>query len=317
MKPKISVIMCVYNAEKYLADSIESILNQSFENFEFIIVEDNSKDNSKKIIKRFLISEKRIKLISNKNNLGAAKSRNRALQIARGKYIAIMDADDISLKDRLKIEWDYLEKHPEIFMIGGGVILIDEKGNKLKEAINHLNEKEIRKTLSSKNCFYHPSVMFRKDKKIKYRDKIYYCEDYDLYLTMLTHNKRITIIPDILIKYRINSGSISLSKKAKQMLFSKQVRQFYLDRIKYGKDNYSEFDAEKILSYDIKNSKDREVLKYEILGAFLSEDLKKLRRISKRYLKIHGYSSKIFLYYSFSFLGKEINRLIKKLTLKM
>src|SRR3989344_9200868 len=110
IKPKISVIMSAYNVEKYIAESIESILNQTFRDFELIIINDASTDKTLDIIKGFMKKDKRLKLINNKKNLYATISRNKALRIAKGVYIAIQDSDDISLPNRLEVQKNYLDK---------------------------------------------------------------------------------------------------------------------------------------------------------------------------------------------------------------
>ena len=123
--------MPVYNAEKYLVESIESILNQSLKNFEFIIINDGSKDKSLGIIKKYAKKDKRIILLNNSRNLGLQKTLNKGLEVARGKYVARMDADDISLPKRLEIQFNYMEDHLEIFLVGSSAIVIDGNGNRL------------------------------------------------------------------------------------------------------------------------------------------------------------------------------------------
>ncbi|MDD4353774.1 MAG: glycosyltransferase family A protein, partial [Candidatus Nanoarchaeia archaeon] len=131
---RISVIMSAYNTERYIAEAIESILNQTFKDFEFIIIDDGSTDDSLKIIKRYVKKDRRIKLIHNKKNIGLTKSLNKGLKIAKGQYIARMDADDISLPQRFQIQYDFLEKNKDIFLIGTTAFLIDDKGDRLGRA---------------------------------------------------------------------------------------------------------------------------------------------------------------------------------------
>ncbi len=124
--PKVSVIMSVYNGDKYLREAIESILNQTFTDFEFIIVNDGSTDNSLEIIESY--DDERIKTINNKKNIGLTKSLNKALKFAKGKYIARQDADDVSLPNRFEKQVEYLDSHPEVALVGTSVYLIDENG---------------------------------------------------------------------------------------------------------------------------------------------------------------------------------------------
>lgn len=160
--PKVSIILPVYNAEKFLDETITSILNQSFEDFEFIIINDESKDKSPDIIKKYFKKDKRIIFVNNEKNLGCVNTRNRGLRMANGEYIAVMDSDDVSLRDRFKIQVNYLDKHPEIFLIGGSAIVIDEEGNKLGILSKYDNHIKVEKKLQEANCIIHPSVMHRK-----------------------------------------------------------------------------------------------------------------------------------------------------------
>lgn len=130
MCPRVSVIMSVYNSEKYLEDSIKSILNQSFKDFEFIIVNDCSNDNSLKIINKYKENDVRIRLINNSKKINLANSLNKCLKVAKGKYIARMDADDISIKNRLEIQYNFMEENEDIFLCGGSAIVINEYGKK-------------------------------------------------------------------------------------------------------------------------------------------------------------------------------------------
>ncbi len=124
MNPTISVVMPVYNGAKYLKEAIESVLNQSFKDFELILINDGSTDSSESIIKSF--DEPRIVYLNNGGNLGLSKSFNKGIIAAKGTYIARMDADDVSLPNRFEIQLDYLDTHPNIGVIGTNIILINE-----------------------------------------------------------------------------------------------------------------------------------------------------------------------------------------------
>ena len=126
--PKISVLMCVYNDEDWLKNSIDSIVNQTFTDFEFVIVNDGSTDNSLEIINSY--SDDRIRIINNEENLGLPKSLNRGLNLCKSELIARMDADDISMNNRLEKQYKYLKKNKEIALIGGQAEYIDSDGSK-------------------------------------------------------------------------------------------------------------------------------------------------------------------------------------------
>jgi len=126
--PIVSVILPIFNAEKYLSVCIESVLNQTFQDFELILINDGSTDGSSVIIKKYEQLDKRVKVFNNDHNLGIIDTLNVGLRLAKGKYIARMDSDDICVEDRLKYQVDYLDEHEYIFLIGGSFYLIDENG---------------------------------------------------------------------------------------------------------------------------------------------------------------------------------------------
>lgn len=130
ISPKVSVVMSVYNGEKYLPETIDSILNQTFKDFEFIIINDGSTDKTAKILTSY--DDPRIRIF-NQENMGLTKSLNRAISLAKGEYIARMDADDISYPERLKKQVDYLNKNPDIGLVGSKYIRIDKRGRKIDE----------------------------------------------------------------------------------------------------------------------------------------------------------------------------------------
>lgn len=198
IKPIISVIMPMYNAERYVEESIKSVLDQSFMNFELIIVNDCSTDNS--IQKIFSFNDSRIILVHNKKNLGISKSLNKAIDISRGEYIARIDADDLMKKTRLENQYKFLEKFTDIGVVGSAIEVIGDFGKYC-----HRYPKEdryIKYSMFFENSFAHPSIMCRKKLLIKagrYTNNFSYVEDWDLWfrLSKLTkfHNlqKPLTI----------------------------------------------------------------------------------------------------------------------------
>lgn len=248
--------MSVFNGAQYLEDSISSILNQSFANFEFIIIDDASEDDSSSIVKKFASQDKRIKIIKNNRNLGLTRSLNEGLKVARGKYIARQDADDLSLPERLQIQYSYLENHPEMSLIGSSAVFIDGQGKKIGHYLKKDNPQKTAQTLTRRNCILHPSIMFR-NKRVyphtknfgvgMYREKFYYAQDYDLYLTLLTAGEKITNLPQCLIKYRYYRGSLSFKNLKIQKRFAQKAREFYNQRLKLGQDEYHLFNAQTIM----------------------------------------------------------------------
>jgi len=312
--PKVSVIMSVYNGERYLSQAIESILNQTFKDFEFIIINDGSTDNSLKIIERYKKENKRIILINNRINSGLIKSLNSGLKIAKGKYIARMDDDDISINTRFSLQYDYLEKHPEIFLVAGGVILIDEGGKVIKKVKPIKKRQRLIKRLLIKNALFHPSIMFRNTKEIFYRDKMRYVEDYDFYLNILSRGKLISNISSYVLKCRIRPNSISSLNRAYQRLFLEEVKKFYYQRLQYGKDEYDKFDSKKIFDLDLNMSDNKIVIESNIISYFALNNFKKTKKYCNVYFHKYGYFNKFFIYYLATFFGKTILGIIIKFT---
>jgi glycosyltransferase involved in cell wall biosynthesis len=185
LKPRISVLMAVYNGEKYLKEAIDSVLNQTFADFEFIIVNDGSTDSSQKIIKSY--SDPRIRLIDNEKNLGLMKSLNKGIKLANGEFIARMDGDDICFSERFEKQLKFLEKHPEIGVLGSQVVNIDQSGKELKISTKFI-EPELIKWCSVFSCpLLHPTVMVRADllKNNLYDESYNQAEDFELWSRLL------------------------------------------------------------------------------------------------------------------------------------
>jgi glycosyltransferase involved in cell wall biosynthesis len=217
-KEKLSVLMTVYNAEKYLKYSVNSILKQTYKNWKLIIVDDGSTDRSINIIKNF--KDKRIRLIKQKKHCGRTKSLNHGLKAIKSKYIAILDADDVSYKNRFNIQLNFLKKNKHIDVIGTWYEVIDGKGKILKIKKTTPNLKIVKRKMFYKNIFCHSSIMFRKKilKKVKnYPEKFIYMQDYAFILKAMKYYK-ITLIPKVLVKNRMIKSSMTFSVPQKQIL---------------------------------------------------------------------------------------------------
>jgi len=205
----LSVLLPVYNAEKYVTDSIKSVLDQTFKDFELIIINDGSVDRSLELIKEF--RDDRIVIIDQENR-GLAKTLNRGLALSKGKYIARMDADDICMPHRFSEQIKYLEKKSDVGLLGAAVEVIDDNGQHLwynPPLIGHDVLTKVMLTLG--NPIKHPSVMFRKEIALRcggYNEDIgKYFEDYMLWHLMSMQCK-IDNIPKVLLKYRVTPSSI-------------------------------------------------------------------------------------------------------------
>lgn len=307
-KPEISVIMPVYNAEQFLDKSIRSILDQTFRNFEFIIIDDGSIDKSKTIIRGYQKKDKRIKLIRNIRNLGLQKTLNKGLNAARGKYIARMDADDISLLRRLEMQKKYLDKNKEIFLVGSSAIVIDKMGERLGVFRKYDNYKKVRKKLEKNNCIIHPSIMFR-NKGFKYRTGFKASEDYDLYLRILSSGERITNLPYFLIQYRITKESF-VSTTPNQEFFYKKAKEFYFQRKIKGKDSYAKLDPPGRSSPKINFKKN--YLWTKISVEFQDNKMSDVRKDALDFLLTYGLDMLVGIYFLLSFIPYRITNSIRK-----
>ena len=224
---QISVILPVYNAEQYLQEAIESILNQTYENFELIILNDGSTDTSLSIIQQFVDKDKRIILV-NRENKGLIYTLNEGINIAKGKYIARMDADDISLPNRFEKQIELMEKE-NLDICGCHFLLVDEQNNINGLNLTPLSHEMCFLSLASKVPFAHPSVMIRKEFLVKnnllYGQSNYkIAEDFDLWIRMYEKGAKFGNVNDILFRYRILDNSLSkvnsigLVKDTKKML---------------------------------------------------------------------------------------------------
>ena len=217
IKPKVSVIMSVYNGEKYLREAIESILNQTFTDFEFIIVDDGSIDNSLEMIKSY--DDERIKIINNEENIGLTKSLNKALKVARGEYIARQDADDISLPNRFEEQIKYFEECPEVVLLGTDIYIINETGKTVGKRI--VLTKPSIKDLLKNNQFNHGSVMFKKEVINQlggYNELIRYSQDYELWLR-IAKSHEVRNLTQSLYKLRSHDENIRLTNWEESTLY--------------------------------------------------------------------------------------------------
>lgn len=207
---KISVIMPIHNCDTYLRQAIDSILQQTFTNFEFIIVDDASNENTKKIIKSY--TDERIVLLENKEKLGVAKSLNKAIAIAQGDYIARMDADDISLVNRFDKQISYLEKKPLIDLVGSNAYLINANDKEIGLYIRPSLPKIIKWTAFFSNPMIHPSIMAKAPilKQNHYQENLENGQDYELWSRLIfTNHAQLANLDDFLLKHRVHQESVT------------------------------------------------------------------------------------------------------------
>lgn len=234
MSTEVSVIMSVYNGEKYLVDAIDSILNQTFTDLEFIIVNDGSTDRSSEILSQKAFEDARILVLDNESNLGLTKSLNRALDKSVGKFIARQDADDVSDSSRLKRQLSVLSDNPEIGLVGTSVQIIDENGlvGRIYPALVH--DTDIRWQMLFRNVFKHSSIVVRSEiinsHGIRYNEQLVYAQDYELWSRVLLYCKA-TNIDEPLVKYRVHGKQISTIFIQKQQKLADEIGAATLGRL--------------------------------------------------------------------------------------
>ena len=246
--PTVSVIMPVYNAERYLRPAIDSVLNQMFNDFELIIIEDASNDSTREIVAEYAERDPRVIAVVNDKNLGLTPSLNKGLDLARGEFIARMDADDISHPERFEKQVSYLRSNSDVCMIATSRERIDEEGNTISSYSETDGKEGLRERMKVTCSVAHGSVMFRRKEVIelgKYRDGIPYAEDYDLWLRIM-EKYNIDVLPDILYKFRLTHQSRSIADSKQDKHYHKLVRQFAKEREIHGRDSYEEHAGEVI-----------------------------------------------------------------------
>ncbi len=228
-QPKITVLMPVYNAEKYLRQSLESVLNQQYKDFEFLIVDDGSTDRSVEIIRGY--NDNRIKLIKNRTNRGVIHSLNKGLGLAKGEYIARMDSDDVSLTNRLLTQVKYLDSNPDVSICGSWIKTLGANDTQIWDSPT--DNDDIKAMLLFEAPIAHPSVMYRKsikDNLLIYRKGFDHVEDYDLWVR-LSDNYKFVNLDKVLLKYRVHKKQIGKRFRKLQVKNADKVRKLMLKKI--------------------------------------------------------------------------------------
>lgn len=223
-QPAVSVVTSVYNGERFLRAAIESILGQTFGEFEYWVVNDCSTDGSRQIVESYL-RDPRVRLLNTERNIGPYAAANMALVRARGKYVARMDADDLSLPHRLATQVEFLDNHPDVGLVGAGFQGIDEDGKPaLPPRQNRRAGWELRWILLFWNCITHSTVMFRHDvaRQLGYYASWRYAQDHDLWSRM-SFVTELAEIEGICTAYRFTSGGLSATQVAAQRAASEEV----------------------------------------------------------------------------------------------
>ena len=233
MNTKISVIMSVYaEPVEWIEEAINSILNQTFKDFEFIIVNDNPRrEENKKLLNAYKSLDYRVVILENNENIGLTKSLNKAIEISKGKYIARMDADDISLPTRFEKQVDFLEKNVDYIVCGTDIRFFGEANFKFPSGMIRFGDEKIKAQLIRNTCFAHPTVMFRKEslleKGIRYDETFIQAQDYKLWCD-LSYFGKYQNINEILLNYRINNQQVSKKSGKSQNKNGNEIRRTYM-----------------------------------------------------------------------------------------
>jgi glycosyltransferase involved in cell wall biosynthesis len=237
--PKVSVVMGVYNGEEFLRTAIESILDQTFEDFELLIVNDGSTDQTEQILNG--LSDPRIRILDDGQNKGLTRRLIEGCNEARGKYIARMDADDISFPERFQKQIDFLEKNPDYAVVGTRCHFLDSKGKARRFGSHYCTDEEIKWDMCLRSPFVHGSTMLVREYLLAcggYREEFRYAQDYDLWLRIAETHK-VANLPDILYGFRYHRLSITMQRLYLQSKFGEMAREFARMRALVGNDPIS------------------------------------------------------------------------------
>ena len=226
MTPTLSILMPVYKTEPYLEEALDSILSQTFTDFELIVLDDCSPGNAEEILDRY--SDARIVRYRGMVNQGLSNVLNVGLDMAKGRYIARMDSDDISLPERLQIQVDYLESHPDIDLCSCGMQLFGAKEGRW---VRCQNPKEVKITALFYSPVLHASSMWRRDSfeknRLRFRQDMVPAEDYDLWVRALLSGLTLVNLPQVLYKYRIHPDQATTNTD-KTRAKEREIQQMYL-----------------------------------------------------------------------------------------
>ena len=221
MEKLISIILPTYNGAKYIRRAIESVISQTFSDWELLVIDDGSSDGTENILKEYINKDHRIIYLKNEINLGIQKTLNRGLKEAKEEYIARIDDDDEWVdEDKLKKQVEFLNNNLDYVLVGTGVIVINEDSVELLRYLLPETDEDIRNKILAKNCFVHSSVMFKRDTALTFggydeSKYIRHIEDYDLWLKLGTVGK-FGNLPTHAVKFTLREGSISSKNKLEQ-----------------------------------------------------------------------------------------------------
>ena len=234
--PKVSVIMSVYKEKiEWLRESIESILDQTFKDFEFIIICDNPQYiEGIHVLRDYEKNDSRVRLIFNETNIGLTKSLNKGLAVAKGEYIARMDADDVSMPDRFQQQINFMETHPNVIVLGTNIKYIGDYSYFDSNKWIKINNDDVKAQLLINSCFAHPSVMIRKsvlvENNIKYDEDYRQAQDYRMW-EILKDFGDFANLPEPLLQYRVSAAQVSRKHNSKSNDNAKNIRRRLISQV--------------------------------------------------------------------------------------
>ncbi len=233
-QPLVSVIIPAYNAQDYLAESVDSMLGQTYKNIEVIIIDDKSKDDTAKIGSYYAKKDKRVKFVKNKTNLGIGGNRSKGIELAEGKYICWQDADDISTPNRIKLQVAILEKYPKVGVVGGWLKFFSSRGDGVVRKYS-ANDKELRSKIFMYNPVAQPASMFKAEcfKKVGgYSKKYKVSEDLEM-LFRVGEAYEFSNVQEVVLKYRQSDTSLTATKLRDMEKTTLKIRDCYKNSPSY------------------------------------------------------------------------------------
>jgi len=224
--PAVSVLMPVRDSERFVAEAVESVLSGTFADLELLVLDDGSTDSTPQILERLAAADPRLVIHRREPGRNLAEVLNVAAELSRGALIARLDADDVSLPDRLQLQTEFLAANPEVALLGGQALLIDESGREFGRAEYPTSDAELQAALRERNPFVHSAMTMRREAFEAvggYRANFDHAEDLDLWLR-LAAGRQIANLPGPVVKYRIHGGQQTLQKQDEQALFSLAAR---------------------------------------------------------------------------------------------
>lgn len=240
--PEVTVFIPVFNRERYIGSAVESILGQSFSDFELLVVDDGSTDDSCGVVESY--RDARIRLVRNENNLGIPRTRNKGLELARGRYIAMLDSDDCALSDRLEKQVAFLDRHTDYVEVGSWGRAMDRDGRPLSRIKKQpVSWDEVKAQLLFNCCISNRSVMGRTAilREFGYRNDYFRCQDYELHVR-LARRYKIGNLPDILVHGRVHEEQVTGQTFELGLSKKREIAAMQLDELGVG---YTEHDLER------------------------------------------------------------------------